>query len=116
MERIPSDEILRIAKSMRPTELDYELHFWLSEIESRVVNEMYDGDESVVKPGLLLLGFPFGDVYWTYLVCMVDFSRGDLESYKISRAMHEKAWSYFIRTFDKKKHVDHRNPVGGVLE
>ena len=111
MERIQPQEIIDLVCLMRPNELGFALDFWLSEIECRVLNEMYDGDESLLTPERLLLGYPYGDVYWTHLLSMVDLATGNLESYKISRAMADKAWSYFIRTFDKEKYVDDRYPL-----
>ena len=100
-----ADEIVSLVNQMRPNELDeVTLYFWLAHVEYSVLQELFDGDNSYSKEGYMTLGFPYNDVYWTYMLSMVDLALGNLESYKYTHAMAQKAWERLIRSYDVERH------------
>ncbi len=97
-------EIIQLVRRIRPTELDDEVMFlWLATLECRVFYEVLGGEniesEELVK---LLVGPPHDEIYWTYLVSMVDFAKGDMQAYAQSSALAEKAWKRFVQHYHQK--------------
>ncbi len=104
MKKRPS-EIIQLVHQMRPNDLDDQLlFFWLSNLEYRVLYEVFEGEDGDQPQGELQVGPPHDDIYWTYLVSMVDFATGDVQAYAHSSALAEKAWKNFRKYYHQQKY------------
>lgn len=95
MYRTP-DEILNIVLEMRPNSLKEEtLLFMLSDMEERVNIEVFKAPRNENLNDLMQVETPYEDIYWKELVAMVDFAQGNMENYKYSRELADRAWERF---------------------
>ena len=102
-------EILELVRLMRPNDLeDQLLFFWLSNLEYRVLYEVFEGDGDQPQ-GELQVGPPHDDIYWTYLVSMVDFATGDMDAYAHSSVLAERAWKNFRQYYHRQKYKNTEN-------
>ena len=100
-----ASQMLLMARQMRPCELDDDvLYLWLSTLEYRVLYEVMGEEATEIVETDLLVAPPHDDIYWTYLVSMIDFSKGDMQSYAQSSALAEKAWKRFVQCYHQKKY------------
>ena len=103
MHKNPSD-VIEIARLIRPNELDDSLlHVWYVTIECRVVFDVLgvkNVDELMYTD--LTVGPPHDDIYWTYIVSMIDFATGNFESYVHSKALADKAWNDFVKHYHNR--------------
>ena len=98
-------EMVELVNEMRPNELNDDLlYFWLSNLEFRVLYEVLEGQDGDQPVGVLQVGAPHDDIYWTYLVSMIDFATGDMEAYARSSALAERAWKSFCKYYHRQKY------------
>ena len=92
MHRTP-DDILGIVLEMRPNSLKEDtLLFMLSDLEERVNIEVFKAPREENLADKLQVETPYEDIYWKELVAIVDFAQGNMENYKYSRELADKAW------------------------
>ena len=103
MHKKPLD-MIEMARAIRPNELDDGLYFlWMVTIEMRVLFEVFGvEDPNEIEGNDLVVGPPHDDIYWTYLVSMIDFATGNFESYAHSKALADKAWNNFVKHYHCK--------------
>ena len=102
MVLVSADDILNLVNQMRPNELDeMALLFWLAHIEHSVTQELFDGDDSYTKFGYMTLGFPYNDVYWTYMISMIDLALGNLFCQELGEILDAPRAQAICRGFDR---------------
>lgn len=98
------DEVIRQACSMRTNELDeLTLTTLLFELENLLAVEIrgQKPDSPALMDTDLLIPPPFQNIYWTYLVAMIDLAARDLESYKVSYALFCEARDTYARWYHR---------------
>lgn len=82
---------------------------WLSELEGRLQVEMegaspeelYPPEEAeelfIQDPDTLTAPFPFDNIYWMYLLAMLDFLAGDSARYENSAALFNSAYQNYAK-------------------
>ncbi len=84
---------LELAKVMRSgSELSESVFArLLSEVEGLVQIELHKNTDWKDE-GQLEVPHPFDRIYWIYIIAMVDLITGDLDSYKVTRALYDEAF------------------------
>lgn len=98
-------EMIQMARQMRSHEISDEvMYLWLCGIEYRVLYEVMESEPVELLGSEVLVGPPHDDIYWTYLVSMMDFAAGDMQAYAQSSALAERAWKRFVQCYHGKKY------------
>lgn len=98
------DEVIRHACAMRVNELDeLTLTTLLFELENQLAVEIRgEGpDTPTFMDTDLLIPSPFQNIYWTYLVAMIDLAQKDLDAYKVSYALFCEARDAYARWYNR---------------
>ncbi len=84
-------EYLTLVKALHPHEINEEaLTEILLHLKLRVLFELYNGDRNAFIK--MEYYSPFIDMYWKYLVAMIELLEGDMERYRASYALFREAW------------------------
>lgn len=79
-------ECIDYVSAMKPH--DYtndQMMMWLNQIEGKIQANIHLAEEIVKHESaddVLLLGFPFEDVYYSYLIAMIDYANGEYDNYE----------------------------------
>jgi hypothetical protein len=98
------EEVTRQACAMRSNQLDdLTLKTLLWELENQLAVEIRgEGpDTPSVLDTDLLIPPPFQNIYWTYLVAMIDLAAKDLDAYKHSYALFCEARDTYARWYNR---------------
>lgn len=98
------EEAIRQACSIRVNELDeLTLSTLLLELERNLAVEIrgVSADIPIFLESDLVIPPPFENVYWLYLVAMIDLSNKDLEAYKASYALFCEARDAYARWYHR---------------
>lgn len=77
---------IELVDKMAPNSFDKTIKLrWLSEIEGKLqielcdrsISELVEYDSDTSEDTKLLIPFPFDQIYWMYLIAMLDFANGD---------------------------------------
>jgi len=102
--------ITKIEK-LRPSQFDKdELTDWVNEIESQVVDQIFnkaEGDEHVFTPYKydedydreLMLPEQHTDIYLHYLAAKIDYWNSEIERFNNSAAMYQSAWDSYAAEY-----------------
>ena len=101
-------EAIALAGAMRPNGLPEELlSRFLAELEGRVETEIHAGTGRKkptfvhTKNPRFSVPAPYDRLYWTYLVAMIDLTVGDMESYALSHALFNEAYTAYARYYQR---------------
>ena len=108
-----SDAIARI-DNLKPNRFDLADKIrWLSELDGRIKNEIIDthegGDDSeFIGYGedtdintVLLVPYPYDDIYIRYLEMQIDYANGETAKYTNSSTLFNEAYVSFIRYYNR---------------
>lgn len=97
---------ISIAESMAPSKHARDLKIrWISELEGKISVELFNKDPSELceydadsRDDLLLeVPFPFDQIYWMYLVAMLDLANGDNSRYVNSAGVFNSAFESYAK-------------------
>ncbi|MBQ9161738.1 MAG: hypothetical protein IJX74_00540 [Clostridia bacterium] len=95
-----------IAETIAPNKIDRELKLrWLSELEGKIAVELFDAMPEELneysaecEDGVqLYVPFPFDQIYWMYLVAMLDLANGDNARYGNSAGAFNSAFESYAK-------------------
>lgn len=90
-------EAIGVARALRNTSItDDILARFLSELEGRVAIELH-GDTDWEDTGHLEIPHPYEQVYWCYLIAMLDLVEGKAEMYKLSYPLFCHAYEAYAK-------------------
>lgn len=96
-------EVLAFVQSVRAHELeDAVMLRWLDELEKKVNVELHgrlSREKRVPVPmaDQLSVASPYDKIYWTYLLAMIELTKGTPQSYELASAVFKEAWSDYAR-------------------
>ena len=107
-----ADVIARV-DNLKPNRFDMSDKIrWISEIDGRIKTEIIDtheGDEGIVFEGynedtdtdtVLLVPFPYDDIYIRYLDMQIDYANGETAKYANSSVLFNEAYSTYYRYYN----------------
>ena len=112
-------EVLSFVKSVRAHELeDAVMLYWLDTIEQRIACEIYDaipGQHSTASSAEepLSVPAPYDNIYWTYLLSMIELTTGSAEGYKFMNGIFKEAFGEYARFVQRLCGSPKGNKKGG---
>lgn len=95
-----------IAESISPYKLKREVIVrWISELEGKIAAELFEKNPATLEEygddaedhTVLAVPFPYDQVYWMYLVAMLDLSFGDNSRYGNSAGVFNSAFESYAK-------------------
>ena len=110
-----ASDVIEIVRLIRPGDLDERLlYVWLLTIETKVMFDVLEVKSiKDITYNDLTVPPPHDDLYWTYLVSMIDFTTGNFEAYVHSKALADKAWNDFVKHYHSKSVCTEPKRLGG---
>lgn len=122
MARLEStlEEVITRVDRLKPNQYtDRQKTAWINKVEGMLQTDVYDRqlhyitvlDYEQDKDRVLLAPMPHSDIYDHYLMAMIDYTNGDVESYTNSMLMFNTAYNMAVKALrkDNPKHTHFRN-------
>ena len=108
-------EAIQIVDSLKPNGFDFDTKMrWLSELDGKVKTEVINthrGGEKIKFSGytdasmsqhyVLLIPYPYDDVYLKWLEAKIDYHNGEIARYNNSIALYNTAMTAFINYYNR---------------
>lgn len=101
-------EVLAFVQSVKPHEFEDAIMLrWLDELEKKITFEIHDRflckDPSAgMAADKLSVPAPYDRVYWTYLVAMIELTKGTPETYEFANGVFKEAYGDYARYIQRR--------------
>ena len=115
------NEVIRITDEIRPNIISERLKYdWVSHLDGRIAREIFNCDGQMYKEGedgdtILLVPFPFDDIYAAFVSAQIDLCNNDIEIYNNDISVFNTRYNKFAKDYisknNPKKTTEFKNVI-----